>query len=428
MGRPPMNLRSQRVLLVACLIAMLQSARGGDWPQILGPNRSGAAVDEQISTTWPGDGPKVVWQRAVGRGFAGVAVAKTTAILFHRIDDREIAEGLDASTGRPLWRSAFPASYVPSYTDDDGPRAVPLIAGGRTYLYGARGDLRCLDTATGKVVWERSTYEEFNSKERFHGEPPEGYFGVASSPILEGDKVIVNVGGDTQEAGIVAFAADTGRTLWKATGQRASYSSPVAVTLGGVRHVIFVTRLNVVSIDPENGNVRFQFLFGRVGPTVNAASPVVFNEHLFVTANYGIGSVLAKIGKNQADVLWRDPLLLASQYTTCVEHDGYLFGVHGRQDGPPAELRCIDPISRKVLWTQPSFGYATLIKAGDKLLIQKTDGTLVLAAANPEKYQPLTSARICENTVRALPALAEGMLYVRDARVLKCLDLRVTGP
>ncbi len=197
----------------------------------------------------------------------------------------------------------------------------------------------------------------------------------------------------------------------------------MAVTVDGTRHVIFVTRLSVVSLDPQTGDVQFQFPFGRLGPTVSAASPVVFDGHLFVTASYGIGGVLAKIGKHGADVLWRDPKLLASQYTTCVEHEGCLFGIHGRQDGRPADLKCFDPQTRRVRWTEPLFGYATLLKAGDKLLILKTDGVLVLAAAKVDRYEELARARIADSTTRALPALSAGRLYVRDARTLKSLDV-----
>jgi outer membrane protein assembly factor BamB len=401
---------------------------GGDWPQILGPNRNGVAVGERIASSWPGGGLKTLWQRDVGRGFAGVAVSRGTAILFHRLGDQEIVEALQAATGTRLWKAAFPATYVPAISDDDGPCVVPIVAGGHVYVYGAAGNLRCLDARTGKVVWARDTYEDFNSKKDFHGEPPQGYFGVADSPIVEGDKLLVNVGGDADEAGIVAFAADSGRTVWKATRERASYASPVAANVGAARQIIFVTRLNVVSLDPDTGRVRFQFPFGRVGPTVNAASPIVFDGHLFVTASYGIGSVFAKLAGDRAEVLWRDPDILASQYTTCVESGRCLFGIHGRQDGPPAELRCIDPYARKVCWAEPSFGYATLIQADGKLLIMKTDGTLVLATANPDKYQELARTRVCDNVARALPALAEGLYFVRDAKVLKCVDLRPSGP
>jgi outer membrane protein assembly factor BamB len=417
------------LFLIAMLsIAFFAQAEAGDWPQILGPNRNGVAVDEQLAGALPAAGPATVWRRDAGSGFAGVAVSKGTAILFHRVGDEEIVEAMHAATGKVHWKSPFPASYVPSYTDDAGPRAVPIITRDRVFVYGAMGGLRALELSTGKVLWERKTYEEFNSKRPFHGEPAEGYFGIASSPLVEGDKVIVNVGGDEDNSGIVAFAAETGRTVWRATRARASYSSPVAVTVSGMRHVIVVTRLSVVSLDPATGRVRFEFPFGRTGPTVTAANPVILDGHLFVTASYGIGSALAKIGGDSADVLWRDREILASQYATCVEKDGHLFGIHGRQDGPPAELRCFDPKTRKVLWREPEFGYATLIRCGDRLLILKTDGTLVLAAANPNGYKELASARICEDTARALPALSGGLLYVRDTSQLKCLDLRPKRP
>jgi hypothetical protein len=182
-----------------------------------------------------------------------------------------------------------------------------------------------------------------------------------------------------------------------------------------------------VSLDPDTGHVHFKFPFGRSGPTVSAANPVVFDDHFLVTASYGIGSVLAKIEGEDARILWRDTDILASQYATCVEHQGHLFGIDGRQDGPPADLKCFDPVRRRVLWTEPSFGYATLLVADGKLLVLKTDGELVLLALNPKRYEPLARAQIADSTTRALPALANGLLYVRDRTTLKCLDLRPTS-
>ncbi len=402
-------------------------AEAGDWPQILGPRRNGIAVEESIAAAWPEGGPRLRWQRPAGRGFAGVAVAEGAVVLYHRLGDRQIVEAFDPPTGRPRWRAEFPARYEPSYSDDDGPRVVPLVDRDRVYVYSAGGELRCLELASGKVVWFRDCFQEFNSKKPFHGEPPQGYFGVGTSPIVAGDKLLVNVGGDRQGAGIVAFALADGRTLWKATDQRAGYSSPVAVTVDGVRHVIFVTRLAVVSVDPQTGTERFRFPFGRIGPTVNAASPVVVRGHVFVTASYGIGAMLVWIGPGGAEVVWRDRQLLASQYTTCVAYQDCLFGIDGRQDGRAADLKCFNPITRRVLWTERGFGYATLIRAGDKLLILKTDGTLVLAAADCRGYRELARARVADSTTRALPALAEGLLYVRDRRTLKCLEVSRVG-
>ena len=401
-----------------------------DWPQILGPGRNGVAGDEKLADSWPKSGPRTVWQREGGSGFSGLAVAEGIAVLFHRVGDVEIVEAMNAATGQPIWKTDFPARYIPSYVNDNGPRAVPVIQGGRVYVFGALGGLRCVDFETGNKLWERDTFEEYNSKKQFHGEPPEGYFGIGSTPIVEGDKLIVNVGGDTKGAGIVAFSLQTGKTLWKATKERASYSSPVAATVDGVRHVIFVTRLNVVSIDPANGKVRFRFPFGAHGPKVSAATPLVLDGHLFVSASYEFGAVFAKIGPSDAKVLWSSDEMMSSQYTTCVWDNGSLYGIHGRQDRGRAGLRCFDPKTQKVCWEKSSFGYATLIKADGKLLILKTNGELVLAELNPNQYRELARATIFEPTIRerypvkALPALATGRLYVRDTRTIKCINLR----
>jgi outer membrane protein assembly factor BamB len=197
------------ILCLAWLAIAMPVVQAGDWPQILGPNRNGVAVEERIAVTSLNMGPKTLWQYTVGSGFAGVAVNKGNVILFHRIGDEEIVEALSASTGKPVWKSAIPTGYRPSYTDDNGPRAVPIVTQGRVYVYGASGYLRCLDVTTGKSVWERDTYKDFNSKKEFHGEPAEGYFGIASSPIIEGDKIVVNIGGDRETAGIGACGAGT---------------------------------------------------------------------------------------------------------------------------------------------------------------------------------------------------------------------------
>lgn len=405
---------------MTCAICLVLSTSGnltaGDWPQILGPDRNGIAEGEQIVDTLPAGGPQVAWEHPVGRGFAGPAVADGRVIVFHRVDDNEVIDCLQAETGRPLWQATHPTSYQASIVPDDGPRAVPLIDDGRVYVYGAEGTLHCLDLKTGKTLWLRKTHSDFGAQE--------GYFGAGSSPIIEGDRVIVNVGGGRASAGIVAFDRKTGETAWKATDESASYSSPVAVTIDGVRHLLFITRLQFVSLDPTNGKVRFSLPFGRRGPTVNGATPVILDDRVFLTASYQIGAVSAKIGKTDVETLWSTDDLLSSQYATPIAHKGALFGLHGRQDAGPAALRCVDPVKQKVHWSQEDFGYATIIKADDKLLILTTEGELVLAAADLDRYRELGRAKILPTTARALPALSNGRLYARDTKSLKCFNLR----
>ena len=410
--------------LLAVLLALsVNVVSAGDWPQILGPDRNGIARDESLADQWPTNGPPTVWERPVGSGFSAISVAGGKAVLFHRKGQEEIAEAINAKTGQTIWSRSFPAAYVPSFTSDSGPRATPLIRDGRVYLYGAQAAIYCLDMSDGKVLWQRDAYEDYSSKRPSRGEPPEGYFGFGSSPILEGNRLLINIGGSTKDAGIVAFDATTGKTLWKATDERASYSSPVAATIGKQRHVIFATRLNVVSVDPADGRVLFRFPFGRLGPAATGACPVVLGDTVFLSASYGFGAVLAKAGASGAIEVWSDDEVMSSQYTTCVRHGELLFGIHGRQDQGFAALRCFNPKTKQIAWTKEDFGYATLLLADDKLVILTTDGELVLAEANTKKYVELARTRLFNSTTRAIPAFSNGSLFVRDKATLKCMDL-----
>lgn len=400
----------------ACLGTTPLSA--GDWPQILGPTRTGIAEKESIVSALPKNGPKTVWEQKVGEGLAGVAVAGGKVVLFHREGSQEIAIAFEAGTGKKLWSQPFPASYAGGISPDNGPRCVPVIHEDQVFLFGAAGDLHSVGLADGHIIWSRPVYKEFGA--------PEGFFGAGSTPIVEGDRLLLNVGGK-RDSGIVAFGLKDGKTVWQKTDEQASYSSPVAVTRDGVRHVIFVTRYSALSIDPENGEVRWKFPFGARGPTVNGASPLPLDGHLFLSASYGVGAVYAKFDRQQAETVWANNDTMSSQYTTCVLHNGLLYGIDGRQDVGSARLRCFEPQTGKIRWTKEGFGIGTLILADGKLLIVKDDGTLVLATATPEAYRELGRARVLQSTTRALPALADGLLYVRDTQTLKCVDLRRGG-
>lgn len=406
------------LLIIVCLTVPCQ---GGDWPQIMGPNRNGHAdASESLAAEWPTGGPILKWQRPAGSGFAGVAVFQNVAILFHRIEDQEIVEALQADTGEVIWKHQSPVSYKGTYNPNDGPIAVPIIYNDRVYVFGITGHLQCLDFKTGKQIWSRQTHKDF--------QVGEGFFGVGSTPIIIGDKLLVNVGGKRQNAGIVAFSLDQGRTLWQSMPDDASYSSPISVYLNGRFYALFITRLHLVGVDPENGDILFQFPFGKRGATVNGANPVQVGKNIFATASYGVGGFWGIVEDNSTSEIWRSEKPMASQYTTPIEYDGALIGIDGRQDIGPARLVCFDPNEQKVLWSKENFGYATLLEADGKLLIMKTDGTLVMAAASKEEYKELGRAQVLNSTTRALPALSNGLLFVRDTKVLKCLELGMPVP
>ncbi len=404
----------------ACLICWvgLAAAVAGDWPQILGPHRNGVADGEKIQP-WEAGGPRALWTYPLGEGYAGPAVVGERVVVFHRVEDVERVEALAAATGQSLWKADFRATYAPGVDPDTGPRCVPLIHDGAVYVYGAAGDLHGVRLADGKKLWSRSMLREFNGDD--------GYFGAGNSPIVVDGRLLVNVGG-RGGAGLVAVGLADGATLWQATDERASYSAPTAVVLGGQPYVIFVTRLNVVCVDPRDGAVRFRFPFGQRGPTVNAATPLVCDLGLFVTANYGVGARLAKISRDGFELIWENDESLSSQYPTPVIRDGFLYGVHGREDVGVGQLRCVEVATGKVRWSVPDFGMAHLILAGDRLLVLSIQGRLLLAAASPDRLETLATATVSNSVTRALPALANGRLYVRETTgqggSLRCFGLQ----
>jgi len=413
--------RAGRCLAIA-MLGCAAAAPAGDWPQILGPARTGiAAVDERLAERWPAGGPRVVWRRPAGSGFAGVAVVGSRAVLFHRVDDREVVEALDAETGETLWSDGHGTTFRPQVGGGDGPLCVPLVHEGAVVTFGAQGVLSVHDLATGARRWSRPTHREFGA--------PEGYFGAGSTPVVAAGRVIANIGGARQEAGVVAFDLATGATVWQATSEQASYSAPVSLELDGAAHVLMLTRLACVLLDAADGTVRWTFPFGQRGPTVNGATPVVLpGGRLFVTASYGIGGVCAVFDRTMAAPVWQGVEPLASQYCTPIHLDGRFYCIDGRDDLPPAALECVDAATGRVLWTDPSVGYGTLVAADGKLIAVQADGDVLLVRADPTGPDVLARTRPLRGTIRALPALASGRLYIRDDRELVCLDVAPAAP
>jgi outer membrane protein assembly factor BamB len=251
---------------------------------------------------WPVDGLPLVWQKDVGSGYSAPSILGTHLVLHHRLKDEEVVECFDAATGNPLWRHSNPSSFADPFGYNNGPRCTPLLTPDFCYTFGAEGRLVCLELASGKLVWQRETAKDWSV--------PEPFFGVGSTPLLEGDKLVVMVGGQPNST-VVAFDARTGKTLWENVGQTnwqgvrtigwrgeapyqwtgeeklASYSSPVAATIHDRRHVLCFTRQGLVSLNPTNGAVYFSRWFqSAVNESVNAMCPVVWNDLVLISGAY----------------------------------------------------------------------------------------------------------------------------------------------
>ncbi|MEW4451855.1 PQQ-binding-like beta-propeller repeat protein [Bremerella sp. JC817] len=390
---------------ILCLLPLADVARAGDWPQILGPDRNGHAQDESLLDEWPDRGPQEVWKRNLGTGYAGPAISDGVVYLFHREAASELLEAVELKTGKKIWARDMRASYQPSINPDDGPRCVPVVTEDSVIVFGAAGILRSVDRQSGKLKWEVDLAGQFGA--------PDGYFGFGSTPIVYDKTVMVNVGG-RNGAGIVAVRLADGQFQWRATDDAASYSSPVMASIAGRPYAVFVTRMQTVVVDPFTGSVLYGFPFGARGPTVNAATPIVSGDKLFVTSSYGVGAKLVELDKNQFKPIWENDDTLSSQYNTPVLVDGYLYGIHGREDLGRPELRCVELATGKVMWQESNLGTAHLLYADGKLIAVTNEGTAILFRPEPKKFSEISRFRASNDIVRALPALSGGYLLVRE--------------
>jgi outer membrane protein assembly factor BamB len=386
----------------------------GDWPQFLGPARNGISTDTSLLSAWPKAGPPQLWEKSVGEGYSGPVVAGDRLILFHRVGDDDVVACLDPANGKELWQFAYPTQYQDDLGKGDGPRSTPVIAGNHVYTLGAEGQLHCLELKTGKKIWVRSLKTEYQA--------PKGFFGVGTSPLVEGNLVLVNVG--SKEAGIVAFDKDTGREVWRATNHAASYSSPVAATLDGVRTIIFFTREGIVLLDPQTGTIRYSKRWrSRMNASVNAATPVVVDDYVFVSASYNTGAILLRVRKDGVEEIWHNDESMSNHYNTCIQHAGYLYGFDGRQE-EGARLRCVELKTGKVRWTADRFGCGSMVLAEGNLIILTEEGDLVLAEATPDSYKEKARATVLTKPCRSEIALTNGRLFARDGKKLVCWNLK----
>lgn len=409
-----MRVMLRTILTAACLVGLMPALHASDWPQFLGPTRNATSPETNLIVPWPADGPKIIWQRNVGSGFAGPAVVGDRVVLFHRIGGEEILECLGASTGKAVWTNAAPTRYRDDFGFDDGPRAVPTVDGGQIFILGAEGGLRCVELATGKTVWMRALLKELEAEK--------GFFGVACSPLVVSNVVIVNIGGSNGR-GIVGLDRNTGRELWKATDHEASYSAPVTMTVDGKLIVACFTREGIVGLEPTAGKVLFEVPWrSRSAASVNGAAPVVWGNRVLITASYDTGAKLLEIVDGKPKEIWSNDDSLSSHFPTPVWANGHLFGFHGRQESG-AELRCIEAETGKVAWSQSGLGIGHVIRIGSRLLVLAENGELLLMAVNSTKPEILARGQILGLGVRAAPAYANGRLYARSPKKLVCVKV-----
>ena len=319
-----------------------------DWTSFLGPAHNGVSTETRLSRTLP---PPLVWELPAGSGYASPAIAGDRLVYLHRVDDEEVVECLHTETGASRWRLRYPSAYRDRYGYNDGPRASPVIdaAGGRVYTVGAEGRIHAVELRTGRVVWRSDLRSAYRVRQDF--------FGVSSTPLVEGGLLIVNVGAPGGPT-VAALDLDTGAEVWRAGGEwGASYASPVPAVVHGARRVFVFAggesrppSGGLLSIDPANGRVDFAFPWrSRTYESVNAACPVVFDDQVFVTASYRTGGALVTVRPDFThEVAWTTREF-AAHFNTPIHRGGHLYGFDGRNMGD-ASLACIDAATGEAVW------------------------------------------------------------------------------
>jgi outer membrane protein assembly factor BamB len=420
-------------LVLACL------AQDSDWPGFLGPNRDGTSPERGLPLKWPAAGPKVLWSRELGEGHATCSVAAGRAYVYDRHGDQARLACLDARTGAELWRFEHATGYEDGYGAGPGPRCVPVVDGDRVYVFGPEGLLHCVRTADGAPVWKRDTTRDFGVVQNF--------FGVGSTPLVEGGLLVAMVGGSPpgspdvasgelrgNGSGIVAFDKRTGETKYRITDELASYASPVAATIGGRRWCFVYARGGLVGFEPATGKVDFEYPWRvKLVQSVNIASPVVAGDLVLVSEAYGIGSSVLRVRPGGYDVVWSDgrkrDRALSAYWNTPVHVDGHVYGAEGMSsDG---ELRCVELATGKLKWSDRRVPQSSLLRVDGHFVALGERGALRLLKATPEGCEILAEATLrsadgkplLEPPARAAPVLSRGLLYVRGRDRLVCVEL-----
>ncbi len=401
------------------LLVWAAPAAAGDWPQWLGPKRD--ASTPEVVPAWKGP-LKELWRQPAGEGNSSPVVAGGRVFVHARVKDKNVEEvaAFDVAGGKELWRTPYDRAAL-EFKYGNGPRATPAVVGGKVYTYGITGVLTCFNAVDGKVIWQVDTWKELGA--------PKLFFGAACSPLVDGGRVYLNVGG--KGTSVVAFDAAKGSVVWKSLDDPASYSSPILTGDGAWRRLVVFTGYGLVGLDPTDGKLHWRF------PLVDkllesSTTPVRVGDRL-LASSITYGSAALTLGTKDGDpdfaLAWKNAELTSYFATPVGVGPGHVWMVTSRLPLPgrksEATLHCVDMKAGKVLWSKPKVGeyHASLLRTGDnKLLMLEEAGDLVLVDPDPRAYRELARAKVCGHTW-AHAAVADGRLFLRDDKDLVCVEL-----
>jgi outer membrane protein assembly factor BamB len=391
------------MVTVAFLASNVSAA---DWPQWRGPNRNGVSP-EKVNAAWAAEGPRVLWRTPVGTGFASIAISRGWAYTIGNTNNQDTIWCFDARTGRIVWHHSYPAQLGPQWYEG-GPGATPTVDGNRLFTISKWGDVLCLDAAKGTVLWQRDL--------RRDGVKPSRW-GFAGSPLIYGNTVILNAG----SAGIALDCA-TGRVVWSNGTNAAGYASPIRFAAGGNDAVLIFAAKHLVALDPHSGRELWR-QFWETGWDTNNTDPLMQGGHIFISS-FTRGCALLSVRDAKPEIIYTNNVM-RSHLSPGVVVGEYLYAFNGEAK-QETDFRCFHLPTGELKWARKDPAFGSLILAEDMLVVLSEKGELLLARVSPADFTPLARAKVLSGVCWTPAALANGLLYVRNAKgELRCLDLRV---
>ena len=395
------------------------------WPQWGGPNRDFKVVSPALADSWPPEGPPKIWSRSLGDGYSAIVADQGVlyTMYYRSAPDgapQETVIAVDADSGKTKWEhqydSPFPSEFKTDY--GPGPNATPLIAGSRLFTVGSIAKFHAFDLETGKVLWSRDLYDEFDLK-RLGMETHRGY---SSSPIAYKDTVILPLGGRGQA--VAAFDQKDGSLRWKAQDFKLTPSSPALIELDGQQQLVVFMSTEIAGLDPDNGDLLWSYPH-KTEWDLNILTPVWGEDGLlFVSSAYDSGSRVVRLsrsdGKTAVENVWYSRRMRI-HFGTAIRLGDIVYTSTG--DFGPAFLMAVDVRTGKVLSRQRGLAKAQVIYADGKFILMGEDGTLAQATYSPEGFNIISKAQIFNSRSWTVPTLVGTRLYLRDRESMLALDL-----
>jgi outer membrane protein assembly factor BamB len=400
----------RKALAASCGFFLLLPAQSpADWLHYRGPQLEGIS-EEKLPELVAGKSLSPAWKSQLGTGTSSITVAGNRVYSMGNEGNQDIVRCLDAKTGKELWRHSYPQD-LDRRMFEGGTAATPTVDGNKLYTVSHQGDLFCLDALTGKPLWHRNYLKDFA------GRRPE--WGYSGSPTVDGNLLLLDVGGIG--ASTVALNKDTGETLWKSGDDAAGYGCVKPATLEGKRTALVFKAQAIVGLDAKDGRELWRLPW-KTNYDVNAITPLVFGDKIFVSSGYGTGSALLSVSGGKVTELWRNKSLRA-HFNTPVFWQGHIYGFDGQADSRGA-LVCLDAATGTLQWSDKSFRCGSLILAEDKLIALSERGELIIGKATPTGFKPLLQSPVLGGRCWVQPAYSGGRIFARNNQGdLVCVDL-----